>query len=109
MNREQAMLFPKTNFPGGGALVKPNVKIQVDIDWDEQKVHASAPVEDGDYEVETKGGARYRSEEHTSGLLSPCNLICRLLLEKKKKKLQKKHINAQATTIDLLAVSASRD
>src|ERR1039457_2217406 len=84
MNREQAMLFPKTNFPGGGALVKPNVKIQVDIDWDEQKVHASAPVEDGDYEVETKGGARYRSEEHTSGLLSPCNLICRLLLEKKK-------------------------
>src|SRR3989454_2787338 len=30
-----------------------------------------------------------RSEEHTSELQSPCNLVCRLLLEKKKK--NKKH------------------
>src|SRR2546426_6452898 len=29
--------------------------------------------------------ARSRSEEHTSELQSPCNLVCRLLLEKKKK------------------------
>src|SRR5256885_10982381 len=28
-----------------------------------------------------------RSEEHTSELQSPCNLVCRLLLEKKKYKL----------------------
>src|SRR5256885_3351153 len=28
-----------------------------------------------------------RSEEHTSELQSPCNLVCRLLLEKKKKML----------------------
>src|SRR2546426_8828664 len=28
---------------------------------------------------------RWRSEEHTSELQSPCNLVCRLLLEKKKK------------------------
>src|SRR2546426_4136525 len=27
-----------------------------------------------------------RSEEHTSELQSPCNIVCRLLLEKKKKK-----------------------
>src|SRR2546426_8663690 len=26
----------------------------------------------------------FRSEEHTSELQSPCNLVCRLLLEKKK-------------------------
>src|SRR2546426_6139252 len=39
-----------------------------------------------------KGILRYRgipieerSEEHTSELQSPCNLVCRLLLEKKKK------------------------
>src|SRR2546426_9938232 len=33
------------------------------------------------------GQTRYkRSEEHTSELQSPCNLVCRLLLEKKKKK-----------------------
>src|SRR2546426_5746801 len=29
-------------------------------------------------------GAEVRSEEHTSELQSPCNLVCRLLLEKKK-------------------------
>src|ERR1039457_4594664 len=31
-------------------------------------------------------GRPSRSEEHTSELQSPCNLVCRLLLEKKKKK-----------------------
>src|SRR2546426_5645659 len=30
-------------------------------------------------------GDEVRSEEHTSELQSPCNLVCRLLLEKKKK------------------------
>src|SRR2546426_7461646 len=30
--------------------------------------------------------AQVRSEEHTSELQSPCNLVCRLLLEKKKKR-----------------------
>src|SRR5256885_10969495 len=35
--------------------------------------------------------ARHRSEEHTSELQSPCNLVCRLLLEKKKKKINTKH------------------
>src|SRR5256885_7882895 len=29
-------------------------------------------------------GLYFRSEEHTSELQSPCNLVCRLLLEKKK-------------------------
>src|SRR3989454_1807551 len=29
--------------------------------------------------------AQHRSEEHTSELQSPCNLVCRLLLEKKNK------------------------
>src|SRR2546426_5988178 len=32
-----------------------------------------------------------RSEEHTSELQSPCNLVCRLLLEKKKKKKKLQH------------------
>src|SRR5688500_19238873 len=31
-----------------------------------------------------------RSEEHTSELQSPCNLVCRLLLEKKKKHKKKR-------------------
>src|SRR2546426_2344262 len=32
-----------------------------------------------------------RSEEHTSELQSPCNLVCRLLLEKKKKSKAQSH------------------
>src|SRR5256885_3644884 len=42
-----------------------------------QSVHPS--VDDGRF--------GQRSEEHTSELQSPCNLVCRLLLEKKKKAL----------------------
>src|ERR1039457_2890191 len=34
-----------------------------------------------------------RSEEHTSELQSPCNLVCRLLLEKKKKQDSDLHVN----------------
>src|SRR3989454_5563917 len=36
--------------------------------------------------VAEDGRTYARSEEHTSELQSPCNLVCRLLLEKKKKK-----------------------
>src|SRR5256885_11466315 len=35
-------------------------------------------------------GRPWRSEEHTSELQSPCNLVCRLLLEKKKKIVKRK-------------------
>src|SRR5256885_3754542 len=35
--------------------------------------------------IAAKYVATERSEEHTSELQSPCNLVCRLLLEKKKK------------------------
>src|SRR2546426_2358042 len=38
-------------------------------------------------QIESDGNARNRrSEEHTSELQSPCNLVCRLLLEKKNKR-----------------------
>src|SRR5256885_12795536 len=38
-----------------------------------------------------------RSEEHTSELQSPCNLVCRLLLEKKKKNRTKKPLPGLTT------------
>src|SRR2546426_6086139 len=38
---------------------------------------------------------RWRSEEHTSELQSPCNLVCRLLLEKKKKKKKRLDVRGQ--------------
>src|SRR5438876_6799269 len=39
-----------------------------------------------------------RSEEHTSELQSPVHLVCRLLLEKKKKKLNLQHTRPTRTT-----------
>src|ERR1039457_7256256 len=35
-----------------------------------------------DFPAEIRAPVQYRSEEHTSELQSPCNLVCRLLLEK---------------------------
>src|SRR2546426_5026833 len=55
----------------------------------EPRLHAVGPARHGDRLAlsGTVGGAPVRrSEEHTSELQSPCNLVCRLLLEKKKKK-----------------------
>src|SRR5256885_3238763 len=42
-----------------------------------RRMPASSSMEHGSY-------FQARSEEHTSELQSPCNLVCRLLLEKKK-------------------------
>src|SRR5205807_7672824 len=64
---------------------------EVTVHLRHSKIHASDCAE-----CETKEGmldqierdfhfAGSRSEEHTSELQSPCNLVCRLLLEKKKK------------------------
>src|SRR2546426_9159953 len=43
------------------------------------------PPEDRPLPRPLEPGRVFRSEEHTSELQSPCNLVCRLLLEKKKK------------------------
>src|SRR5688572_31746091 len=43
----------------------------------------------GVYHSEYNHSADQRSEEHTSELQSQSNLVCRLLLEKKKKKIKK--------------------
>src|SRR5256885_10055948 len=50
-----------------------------------QRIRRGTPLEPG-LDVEHRGTLprRPRSEEHTSELQSPCNLVCRLLLEKKK-------------------------
>src|SRR2546426_8747694 len=50
---------------------------------------ASPPVDQLARAPETDTWNAPRSEEHTSELQSPCNLVCRLLLEKKKKKTER--------------------
>src|SRR2546426_3629019 len=49
---------------------------------DERVVPGEAPA----LEVHDQMRSAPRSEEHTSELQSPCNLVCRLLLEKKKQR-----------------------
>src|SRR5256885_11505468 len=46
---------------------------------------AAADIVDHPAESDQWAGRQQRSEEHTSELQSPCNLVCRLLLEKKKR------------------------
>src|SRR5947199_4525200 len=43
------------------------------------------------------GAAAHRSEEHTSELQSLRHLVCRLLLEKKKKKIERQDASARIT------------
>src|SRR5256885_7087928 len=64
----RSTLFPYTTLfrsPGAG----PGRRALLERDLERYRPHA---------------GRRDRSEEHTSELQSPCNLVCRLLLEKKK-------------------------
>src|SRR3989454_7998885 len=63
-----------------------------EIDFDKWTLTvAGAAQKPGDYTLaqiqalpKVTQNTRHRSEEHTSELQSPCNLVCRLLLEKKK-------------------------
>src|SRR5256885_11165957 len=56
-------LHPRRDRPGGGELLRRS------------RAAEQRPAQQ-----------QFRSEEHTSELQSPCNLVCRLLLEKKKTK-----------------------
>src|SRR5256885_9562468 len=49
-------------------------------------VESFAPASGAEFSLlpEENATGNFRSEEHTSELQSPCNLVCRLLLEKKK-------------------------
>src|SRR5256885_7565649 len=85
----RSTLFPYTTLFRSGTLHKSNLPPEPRT-WAEAMKHpfskqwlAAAQEEinaNWEKSVFTK-----RSEEHTSELQSPCNLVCRLLLEKKKK------------------------
>src|SRR2546426_7638299 len=59
--------------------------------------HGDSASREGIPAADTVG--RARSEEHTSELQSPCNLVCRLLLEKKKKHIADRHDTCQCENI----------
>src|SRR5256885_15573419 len=64
--------------------LQPNATLaQAQSEIDAQ--NAALEIDDPQAKMIADAGFR-RSEEHTSELQSPCNLVCRLLLEKKKNK-----------------------
>src|SRR5690348_17515688 len=86
----RSTLFPYTTL--FRSFINPDVR-----DWCAQNLHggriegamtANWTAADLDAMEHKRGLPRERSEEHTSELQSPVHLVCRLLLEKKKKKIQ---------------------
>src|SRR2546426_6457991 len=82
----RSTLFPYTTLFRSSQQGKPVAHTGVGIsrhhDLAVRRLHG-----DGKAVVECADARRHdrgRSEEHTSELQSPCNLVCRLLLEKKK-------------------------
>src|SRR5256885_5414414 len=78
----------KTTVPGQGGksdLVEIAVQSWLDRKIITQQQAYKYLAEEDQFAVEAQGNGSPRSEEHTSELQSPCNLVCRLLLEKKKK------------------------
>src|SRR5205807_3164727 len=73
----------------------PEAEVALPCVWLEQRAPARAErvaevtvaASRDDRRDELLSGEGPRSEEHTSELQSPCNLVCRLLLEKKKNKM----------------------
>src|SRR2546426_7776944 len=85
----RSTLFPYTTLfrPLGwiGALGCGAERPVVPTGDDRDPVGVERRHEQKDHIVEDRSGREAgRSEEHTSELQSPCNLVCRLLLEKKK-------------------------
>src|SRR2546430_10226590 len=64
----------------------------VELELPQDERHAGAIPARGARRGRDPARQHRRSEEHTSELQSQSNLVCRLLLEKKKKKVAKTHV-----------------
>src|SRR5258706_7774775 len=79
----RSTLFPYTTLFRSNTLVRPLLEGRTGL--------AAAQPEGARGGAADAAGAPVRSEEHTSELQSLTNLVCRLLLEKKKKKYFESH------------------
>src|SRR5256885_12727428 len=84
----RSTLFPYTTL-FRSRIVEAGQRDRLAALWIDRRDRELAEVILGPVEVDLADAVRQiegkRSEEHTSELQSPCNLVCRLLLEKKKK------------------------
>src|SRR5256885_8708667 len=78
----RSTLFPYTTlFRSNAAIEQEKANLWGLMERLEKYIHIGKKL---DAALEAKAAQLDRSEEHTSELQSPCNLVCRLLLEKKK-------------------------
>src|SRR2546426_6479573 len=75
----RSTLFPYTTLFRSIAYARPDAA-QAEVEAAARAAHAHEFIA-----RLPQGYGTLRSEEHTSELQSPCNLVCRLLLEKKKR------------------------
>src|SRR2546427_6802380 len=82
----RSTLFPYTTlFRSDGITVKQLAEIEAAVTAEVERA-AEAAVQSRERMPPGESALEDRSEEHTSELQSQSNLVCRLLLEKKKKK-----------------------
>src|SRR5258708_31315614 len=84
----RSTLFPYTTLfrSSGGIRLLAGAELEVLAQYcDARKAHAGRSAAQTVCRVRQRSPVVLRSEEHTSELQSPDHLVCRLLLEKKKK------------------------
>src|SRR5688500_19306490 len=84
----RSSLFPYTTLFRSSKLASGERSPPGSFDWQKRFLHPCDQGADAPRSPRVLLGflsPHFRSEEHTSELQSPCNLVCRLLLEKKKK------------------------
>src|SRR5256885_7749788 len=81
----RSTLFPYTTL---FRSLRPEMHLPIGREEDPSHASSSAATPGSGFPSRNSSAAPPpRSEEHTSELQSPCNLVCRLLLEKKKNKI----------------------
>src|SRR5438270_6610216 len=82
----RSTLFPYTTLFRSATGVMENAKVQQEVqEFFLQHGVQQVAMAEGNLGCPHEEGEDFRSEEHTSELQSQSNLVCRLLLEKKKK------------------------
>src|SRR3989454_5496146 len=96
VSRRQAVPIDQNGSPSGLGAACENYAQQERSDGEGHRQGGEERRERSRHSAGHRPGNHARSEEHTSELQSPCNLVCRLLLEKKKTK-------HPTTALDLLS------
>src|SRR5256885_3860092 len=83
----RSTLFPYTTLFRSERLSEERTELWHRLS-DQHDPEVRAEIHEIDAQLDLLWDEHRRSEEHTSELQSPCNLVCRLLLEKKKQHTQ---------------------